>query len=304
MEWLSLVNQPRNLTEQSTCLLSYAQNYDTHLGAQSVWKRILPKLQILISKEPERRMRLRRLQYVAEADTALGSYLKELPPTIGHTLTTYQKLRGSEELRKMIERGDIDIQITRELFDVVVPAVITGQSSENHVLYLDALRCALHPELPVSDAKLQPNPHPDSVIALFPCLHCADYRVTKRNYSLNELSQHVKERHLLTHESSGDRPPEESLAPKHFQIDIVRQVLKMLGISEDTRYQDISGKVVCLCGKPDFEQPAQFSALVRFNRVFDSSPPVGLHTSFSRYTMSQKSAIGIPQNSNVAREGG
>lgn len=40
-------------------------------------------------------------------------------------------------------------------------------------------------------------------------------------------------------------------------------VLTMLHLPEDTPYAEISGKVVCTCGQPSFEQPTTFAKLVR-----------------------------------------
>ena len=208
------------------------------------------------------------------ANTILCSYLTNFLPTIDDVLTSYDKLRAaaSEGLRKNIEEGDDDNPVTHEFIDTIVPAIIAAQNEERRALYMNALRYALYPELSEDDVKLQPLPDPDSVIALFPCLYCADCTVD-RNYSFAELEQHMKSRHFSTHvtSSSGSCNPSQSvehgLPPKRFKVDIVRHVLKMLEIPEDARYQDISSRIVCLCGKPGLEQPAQFSALVRFNVV-------------------------------------
>jgi hypothetical protein len=52
---------------------------------------------------------------------------------------------------------------------------------------------------------------------------------------------------------------------------IPQAMLKMVGLPEDALYSDISGKLVCTCGDPDFEQPATFAKLVRTKSIFPST---------------------------------
>ena len=226
---------------------------------RAVWKRILPELENSIACEATRRENARWDQRVDEAVAILKTYLEELPSACVDVLTTYMQLFASNEVKNMLDEDDASIPVTRERFDAVVPGVLKKQSEKNYVRLMDALRCALHPELSEDEAKLQPLPSLDSVIALFPCTNCSDYPV-ENNYTLKELCQHMKKDHL---QGEGMRFWQGApLKLGRIHLDIVRRALTMLGLPEDTRYQDISGRVVCLCGKPDFKQPVSFSALV------------------------------------------
>ena len=226
---------------------------------RAVWKRILPDLENCIACEATRRANARWDQRVDEANAILKTYLEELPPTCVDVLTTYVQLFKSEEVEDMLGEDDSSIPVTRERFDAVVPAVLKKQSEKNYLRLMDALRCALHPESSEDEAKLQPLPSLDSVIAMFPCTNC-DYPAGS-NYTLGELCQHMRKDHLRRADMYSWL--EESRRLGRIHLGTVRQVLTMLGLPEDTRYQDISGRVVCLCGKPDFNQPVSFSALVR-----------------------------------------
>ncbi|KAI0086762.1 hypothetical protein BDY19DRAFT_327671 [Irpex rosettiformis] len=239
-EWESLVFQPRELTEQ-------------------IWKRILPKLKDCMVEEAQRKSRARRQQRGFEVGNILLTFLEELLPTNGDFLPPYMEILKSDEVNEMIDEDDAQTPVTRERFDVVVPAVLRKLADKRRARFMEALYHALYPESLTTDAELQPTPDLDCVMALFPCLSCHDHLI-KRNYTVSELNQHMKERHLRGMakyvQSDGD------FETARFQVDRVRQVLQMLGIAEDARYQDVSEKVVCLCGKPGFEQPAQFSALI------------------------------------------
>lgn len=184
-------------------------------------------------------------------------------------MTTYDALRTSDEIREIID-NDMKLPVMRDAIDAVLPNVLKKQSDRNYLLYLEAFQRALYPELSAEACKVQPLPDFNSVIALFPCLFCSGYPV-ERNYALSELSRHIKEKHLSPGQSDVYWWTLKGLESIRFHTNTVRQALTMLGLPEDTHYEAVSGKVVCLCGDPSFEQPAQFSALVRCRRIMNNT---------------------------------
>lgn len=261
--WRSLLWQPRELTEQG----SYAPPYFLSPGIYllSAWKRLLPQLEEHISKEAKRKKWLRRHKRMYEVDGILKACLTELPSTGERVLTTYAAIRESEEISKLVDENDAAMMpITRENIEAILPDILKRQTDKNVERYTDALRHALSPD-PLGDgAELPPLPDLKSVVALFPCSEC-DNKEVARNYTLTELVQHTKQTHLVGGAHKGVKSVDEALQVDrtHFHVDTVRQVLRMLGLSEDTRYEAVSGKVICLCSRFTSEQPVHFSALVR-----------------------------------------
>ena len=259
-EWLSLVWQPRELTEQSKCCPKlHTQSSKCSLNPLPVWKRILPKLEECISREARRREDARLRQRTTEAELLLEVCLHELWPTCKKVLTTYAALRGSDEICEVIN-NDTSVSVTREAMEAVLPSVIKRQTDTNYALYLEAFQRALSPQIPEDDVKPQPlQPDLNSAIALFPCLFC-NGQCLDTSYTLGELSQHIRDNHSKRNIFWRDEKGPESI---RLHVDTVGLVLKMLRLPQDTAYDDVCGKVVCLCGKPGFEQPTQFSSLVR-----------------------------------------
>ena len=67
--------------------------------------------------------------------------------------------------------------------------------------------------------------------------------------------------HSIVH-SRRLRPQSKAYSVPFEHAEKAREVLQALGLPEDTKYTDISGKILCMCAKPGFEQPATFSQLV------------------------------------------
>lgn len=49
-----------------------------------------------------------------------------------------------------------------------------------------------------------------------------------------------------------------------FRIGTARAILNVLGLPENTPYDEVTDRIVCLCGKPGFTQPTSFADLVGF----------------------------------------
>lgn len=231
-------------------------------------------------------------QRTEEAETLLEVCLHELWPTCGKVLTTYTALRGSDEIRGVID-NDTSMPVTREAIETVLPNVLKRQTDENYALCSKALQRALHSQSSGDD--VMPRPDLNSAIALFPCLFCNSQPIGT-NYTLGELSQHIRDNHSKRSTVWREGKGLESI---RLHVDTVGHVLKMLRLSQDTLYDDVCGKVVCLCGKPGFEQPAQFSSLVRRRLSIDDL----VHSSsyFLRYVISKKSIIVITERKTVVK---
>lgn len=94
----------------------------------------------------------------------------------------------------------------------------------------------------------------DAIVLLYKCTraHCGINKL----YTYDELLSHRRLHHVFNRYTE---PEErfECLPPK-----LVRRILKLVGLSGNERYDDVSKRIVCLCGCPTFCQPVTFSALV------------------------------------------
>lgn len=78
------------------------------------------------------------------------------------------------------------------------------------------------------------------------------------------IDTYVQFEHYSEVSASLDPWASAAMRRKEISVDprIALAVLKMLHLPADSSYSDVSGKVVCLCGNPGFQQPASFGELV------------------------------------------
>lgn len=207
----------------------------------------------------EEAYKARRKERQAEVHAHLHAYLAEASSADLDLLPPYPELMMLKAYKEMIDEDEANVPITRERFDAVVPAILKQYSAKMLPTFVKALQRALHPEASDEDIDTLPAPDLESALAMFPCRYCEEFLVDV-NYTLSDLKEHMKEVHLQPSEMNFWTS--KGLGPDRFHVDDIRQLLKMLGLPESTRYQDISGRVVCLCGKHGFEQPVSFSTLV------------------------------------------
>ncbi|KAI0781575.1 hypothetical protein BC629DRAFT_566856 [Irpex lacteus] len=244
--WRSLISQPRELTPR-------------------IWKQILPKLEACIKEEAQRKEKEARGQRMEQRQNELCSiyknYLAELPLTYSEPLPTYYELLGFDEVNHMLQRDDGTLPVSLEDFASIAPTVLDEHAQRMSLSLTEFLHRAFHSDASQSEAdtanKMSLNL--DSVFAISSCGYCYSGYERSRpySYSFSELKRHIRDRHVMEGYSSSA-----GCIIAASRIDIIRKILAALDISEDARYDDVSKRVVCLCGKPSFQQPAEFSALV------------------------------------------
>ncbi|KAI0338123.1 hypothetical protein BDW22DRAFT_1363238 [Trametopsis cervina] len=230
-QWKSLVHQPRELTPR-------------------IWKQILPKLEAAIKSEIARQSQqelTRRKAARGKEVTALyKAYVDALPAVHDLILPPCSTLCGRPAVVRLIEDNEARHPVTPELFDLFILPEIKNYALE----VSSSLEAALQPTsgLPFTQS---PEPGLGSATALFYCIYprCG----TQNLYSYAELAAHIR----LRHTSYGD-----THHYRQYTASRTSAVLRKIGLSDDVPYAEINRKVICLCGKPDFEQPATFSALM------------------------------------------
>ena len=107
--------------------------------------------------------------------------------------------------------------------------------------------------------------------SLFHCLLCRDFEdkpvpgKSEAVYNYVELAQHIHTAHF--HHRGYFRRPRVD--------DTARDILAMLGLPEDVRYSEVSGRVACKC--PGFKHPSTFAKLVRARFTQLSASSLALH---------------------------
>lgn len=233
----------------------------------SVWKQISPKLEACIKEEAKRRetvareKRLRARQ--AELRVVYEGYIAELPQTYTEPLPAWHQLLKFDEVKHLLERGEGTVPVSQEDFASIVSSVLEKHAQAMTATLTEALEYAFPPYATKSEAgsDTQTTLNLDSVFAIFSCEYCYSGAKNHRDYSFSELKQHIREKHLMA--SYGHSAYNISASRKS----TIRKILRMLNIPENARYDDVSKRVVCLCGKPSFQQPAEFSALVCFSAL-------------------------------------
>ncbi|KAI0338129.1 hypothetical protein BDW22DRAFT_813135 [Trametopsis cervina] len=93
--------------------------------------------------------------------------------------------------------------------------------------------------------------------SIFPCYYCPQAAPVS-TYGWYDLVEHVRcvhlrDRNVILHAD----------ALRTASGETSRAVLRALGLSASTSYKDLTGRVVCLCGKVGFPQPTTFANLLR-----------------------------------------
>lgn len=94
------------------------------------------------------------------------------------------------------------------------------------------------------------------------------------HYGYDELLLHIRQNHTEydSRELSGQDYETFAVAEASaWDLRTAVCILDKLHLSQGTLCFQVSKKVVCLCGNPEFEQPTTFSSLVRLMKSFPSS---------------------------------
>ncbi|THH02676.1 hypothetical protein EW026_g187 [Hermanssonia centrifuga] len=248
--WRRLLEQPRELSSR-------------------IWKQIQPKLVAAIALEKEQkvwaergvRIDLRR----QEVRTLYQLYIEDieddevlLPGSVEFTYLP--------EVTALVSRDDGLIEVTQERFmDVVAEAMTTFNISERaklaNLLREPAPRCTDYDSSDEDDDTISRTPMEiacdlevlNRATSILTCYRCSLSSPTSY-FPFTGITRHI----LKFHPDSSYK----AISREKAVIGTASAVLEMLGLPSSTRYSDISRKIVCLCGKPDFQQPAEFSELI------------------------------------------
>ncbi len=170
------------------------------------------------------------------------------------------------EVTALVSRDDGLIEVTQERFmDVVAEAMTTFNISERaklaNLLREPAPRCTDYDSSDEDDDTISRTPMEiacdlevlNRATSILTCYRCSLSSPTSY-FPFTGITRHI----LKFHPDSSYK----AISREKAVIGTASAVLEMLGLPSSTRYSDISRKIVCLCGKPDFQQPAKFSESV------------------------------------------
>ncbi|GJE93534.1 F-box protein [Phanerochaete sordida] len=262
-EWREIVRQPRDLTDR-------------------IWKNMMPRLLELLEEEQpyqeEREREDRRREREEETCIAYRELLPNAPVEDGPFPRVSAALR-LPEIHRLMREDDARIPMTEERLRTALPALRSAAREQKAKLVELAwahFAALSQPEGAAPGAesagaepavmKLKGVPedieHGSEAIlelatALFRCHLCFNYRdqrlpgVGDAMYSITELAKHVHTDHAR-----------EVSFPGKSEVDsaVARKVLHALGLPEDIRHAELTGKIVCKCAT--FKHPSTFAELV------------------------------------------
>lgn len=292
--WVALTHKPQNLTPEGEhiCLVSQMESF---LSLGKAWYVLKPQLEQLLSelqvhKESEARDARRNLRNKELCEAVIK--LLPIAPVDDGLLPTYGEAQDIPEVRALLEEDDYRIPMTVDRLSTVLPAFQARARQTNlksilanavwfHLVDIskpEGSRAHRRYDDPLGTHLLQPAPKCGAVDAktltgvpegvefgsegilelatsLFRCSCCSSSRDELCVWSFKELTQHIHLKH-----AASSTPI--SHYPKYVDDYMARKVLAALALPETTRYEDISGKIVCGCS--EFKPSSSFSELASF----------------------------------------
>lgn len=260
----------------------------------SVWNNIRPKLEGILAGEKAFRDKMdrieRRMRREDELEEVYGHFLPRAPVDDG-PFPIFSAARYVPAVSELLDEDESRISMTEERLLTALPALqacarrmkmLLVKAAWSHVSVISRTLEYGTPywgweDVLDTEAPLPKEEHvdprtlkgmPDGMEygsqdilelapTLFRCFCCTDNKGFPVRgdgdavYNVIELAKHVHTRHCQETRSKVMLRPHSLVA---------REVLKKLGLPEDIRYAEVSGKVVCMCSR--FPHPATFSELV------------------------------------------
>ena len=268
------------------------------LPLRLVWENVRPRLEKIIADDKVLRDKhCREMRRTAREYELLSVYSEYLPkaPVEGGPFPTPTEALHVPEVKKLLNEDEAQIRMTEERLLTALPALRERarlNKAKLAKLMWDHLIAISKPpkteinELVVDvdeDGLRRPKKRkvvdpkflrgvPDGMefgsedvlelaTSLFHCHLCRDWEnkpvpgKSEAVYNYVELAQHVHTAHISGYHYrnfTGRRPRTD---------DTARDILAKLGLPEDVRYSEVSGRVACKC--PGFKHPSTFAELVR-----------------------------------------
>lgn len=182
------------------------------------------------------------------------------------------ELLSFSETIAMVNEDNSHIEIDQERFDRLMPLFQEYKNSTRAAL-VRALRSIVPPSADTAEDGAVED-HSEAILynatSLFRNPHNS-HGMTGYGYRFGLFFQHkvfsFSELLRDLHDVYTDGDPFPSETTVRYEPDIgvaetARAVLKAVGLSEDTQYDEVDKRIICLCHKGGFDQPASFSRLV------------------------------------------
>lgn len=202
----------------------------------------------------QRRGELRRwyTQWSGHVDVEDGPY-----PSIS-------ELRELPDIHVLIGEDDARIPIDQERFDKFVAPIMQMYKSSTRAALVKALHSVACQNAGVAEDGTTNDESEDilyNATSLFTNPHFEDDYMSEdapmRPLSFRELMIDLRDVY------EGQYGPSNVEYKPSFAMVTARAVLKAVGLPENMRYEDVDKRIICLCHKTSFSQPASFSLLVR-----------------------------------------
>ena len=158
----------------------------------------------------------------------------------------------------LLEEDGAQVPVTRERVDTIFDALSTVVEEFNTKVLTD-LFCKLPASSPEDDLRIvRSKAMLKSAATLFRCTMCGD----RPMFPFAALLQHFNQAHYTVHSTW-----ERNCCFIYYQraaSEIAAQIFAVVGLPDNSPAESLerNAKIVCLCGKPGFEQPATLSKLV------------------------------------------
>lgn len=186
----------------------------------------------------------------------------------------FPELRSLPQVAAMVNEDNLQTEIDQRRFDEIVLPIMQQYRTSTRLEMVKALRLATSKSGEASNGDTGDGSSEDilyNATSLFANPHDVASRYRSSFYltegtipdvfSFKELLREL--RGVYVRGSIFDGLEKALYEPEPVAVEIARAVLKSVGLPEDTPYAEVDGRVVCLCHKTDFAQPASFSGLVR-----------------------------------------
>lgn len=191
----------------------------------------------------------------------------------------FPELWSLPQVAAMVNEDNLQTEIDQRRFDEIVLPIMQQYKTSTRSAMVKTLRLAISKSGEASNGdtgdgssenilcnatSLFANPHDVASIYRSNCYLTGG--TIPDIFSFKELLRELRD--VYVPGSIFDGPKKALYEPEPMAVEIARAVLKSVGLPEDTPYAEVDGRVVCLCHKTDFAQPASFSGLVRPTHPF------------------------------------
>lgn len=219
--------------------------------------------------------RLRRAEKAAESRQILrkcelrekySQWVKNLVVEDG-PYPTLSELWSLPEMKVIITEDESRVVIGRERFDKAIVPVMQQYKLSTRAAIVKALRSKAGKSGEHTEENKVDDESEDilyNATSLFMNPHRTEsWFALRQDKGLLSFRELLVDLHDMYEDKRINDGQEKITYTPSFTKEIACSVLRAVGLSQDTLYEEVTGRIVCACQSSDFSQPASFSKLVR-----------------------------------------